>query len=89
MGLELGRGQRRLGCREHALVVKARRAHAIRRNDRAYDGDETLTDGTERFIDRHIDPERAGGGTIRARGRGRLLAWEFVIMRATVHVANA
>jgi hypothetical protein len=26
--------------------------------DRAYDADETLTEGTKRFIDRHIDQER-------------------------------
>jgi hypothetical protein len=26
--------------------------------DRAYDADETLTEGTKRFIDRHIDIER-------------------------------
>jgi hypothetical protein len=26
--------------------------------DRAYDGDETLTEGTKRFIDRHLDIER-------------------------------
>jgi hypothetical protein len=26
--------------------------------DRAYDADETLTEGTKRFIDRHLDQER-------------------------------
>jgi hypothetical protein len=26
--------------------------------DRAYDADETLTEGTKRFIDRHLDSER-------------------------------
>jgi hypothetical protein len=40
--------------------------------DRAYDADETLTEGTKRFVDRHIDMERrpSAPSVLREQDRG-------------------
>jgi hypothetical protein len=40
--------------------------------DRTYDADETLTDGTKRFIDRHIDVERRPSAPSVLRGQDQI-----------------
>jgi hypothetical protein len=39
---------------------------------RTYDADETLTDGTKRFIDRHIDVERRPSAPSVLRGQDQI-----------------